>query len=196
MRIWAGFSCPGEAALPGEPFTKKPLSTADQLALLERRGLVIANPTAAAHYLQHIGYYRFSGYCLPYQIGDGTDKHHFFRQLTTFEQIHERYLFDRKLRLILMDAIERIEISVRAKVSDSVALSHGAHWYENPQLFKNPVKHAAQLDEMKRQIGHAPADAKKRQVHINHYYNKYNHPAMPPCWMVFETLTLGTVSNI
>ena len=34
---------------------------------------------------------------------------------TTLEQVWEHYLFDRQLRLLFMDAIERIEISLRVK---------------------------------------------------------------------------------
>jgi abortive infection bacteriophage resistance protein len=68
MRIWAGFSCLGDA-LPRIPFNKPPLSLTDQLSLLISRGLVVNDAADATHYLTHIGYYRISGYALPFQIG-------------------------------------------------------------------------------------------------------------------------------
>jgi abortive infection bacteriophage resistance protein len=36
-----------------------PLSVNEQLALLQRRGLIIPDPLAAHHFLQTVGYYRF-----------------------------------------------------------------------------------------------------------------------------------------
>ncbi|MCK7539777.1 MAG: Abi family protein [Marinilabiliales bacterium] len=43
-------------------------------------------------------------------------KQHTLKPDTWFEDIIDRYNFDRHLRLILFDAIERIEIALRTKV--------------------------------------------------------------------------------
>jgi len=90
-------------------YTKPPLSIEQQIELLKSRGLEIPDHEQAAHYLYHLNYYRLSGYMLPFQ--EGTEHH--FQAGTTFEHVLNLYLFDRKLRLLLMDAIERIEVSVR-----------------------------------------------------------------------------------
>jgi len=77
MRIWAGFSCP-VSALPLIPFNKPPLNLPDQLGRLISRGLNVPDRATAAHYLSHIGYYRLSGYALPFQVGGtGPDRHDF-----------------------------------------------------------------------------------------------------------------------
>jgi len=111
--------------LPRIPFNKPPLSLPDQLALLVSRGLTVIDPQDALHYLTHIGYYRLSGYALPLQIGgSGADRHN-FKPGVTFTDILDRYVFDRKLRLLVMDAIERIEISVRAALTNHIAPRHG-----------------------------------------------------------------------
>jgi abortive infection bacteriophage resistance protein len=57
------------SALTRIPFNKPPLSITAQLALLVGRGLTVNDPADAIHYLTHIGYYRLSGYALPFQIG-------------------------------------------------------------------------------------------------------------------------------
>jgi abortive infection bacteriophage resistance protein len=128
MRIWAGFSCP-VSALPLVPFNKPPLNLPDQFGRLISRGLNVPDRATVAHYLSHIGYYRLSGYALSFQVGGTGPDRHDFKPGVTFDAILDRYVFDRKLRLLVMDAIERIEISVRAALSNVIAPRHGAHWY-------------------------------------------------------------------
>ena len=175
------------SALPRIPFNKPPLSLPDQLGLLFSRGLTVNNAPDAAHYLTHIGYYRLSGYTLPFQVGGiGSDRHD-FKPGTTFDDILDRYVFDRKLRLLVMDAVERIEISVRAAMSNAIAARHGAHWYLNPRLFSRTFDHGRFLNDIKQQIGHVSANNRRRDIYIEHYYQTYSTPDMPPSWMVFES---------
>jgi len=193
MRIWAGFSCP-VPTLPQTPFSKPPLSLSNQLRLLESRGLEVNDSVDATHYLTHIGYYRLSGYALPFQKGGNGPGRHDFRADVTFDDILERYVFDRKLRLLVMDAVERIEVSVRAAMTNGITSRHGAHWYLKPQLFNPSFNHASFIAEIKRQIGHDPGHHKRRDLPIQHYYRTYSTPEMPPSWMVFESITFGTIS--
>lgn len=44
------------------------------------------------------------------------------------------------------------------------------------------------------QIGHHEAHKNRRPVFIQHYYDTYDTPDMPPCWMVFESISFGTIS--
>ncbi len=181
-------------ALPLVPFNKLPLSLPDQLQLLLSRGLNVPDSAAATHYLAHIGYYRLSGYSLPFQIGGtGPDRHN-FKPGITFDVIVDRYIFDRKLRLLVMDAIERIEISVRVALSNVISLRHGAHWYMSTVPFNRAFDHTRFIDEIKQQIGHSPAHHKRRDAYIQHYYQTYGAPDMPPSWMVFESVSFGTIS--
>ena len=63
-RHWA----PSNDPAPAKPVYNKPwLSCADQVALLRNRGLTIGDAAAAADFLAHINYYRFSGYCLAFE---------------------------------------------------------------------------------------------------------------------------------
>jgi abortive infection bacteriophage resistance protein len=132
MRIWAGFLCLVSTLPTPTPFNKPPLSLPDQLQLLISRGLTVSDQAEASHYLTYIGYYRLSGYALPFQKGGSGADRHDFKPGTTFTQILERYVFDRRLRLLVMDAVERIEVAIRAALSNAIAPQHGAHWYLNP----------------------------------------------------------------
>ena len=57
------------SALARIPFNKPPVSLSGQLGLLVSRGLTVNDAAEAIHYLTHVGYYRLSGYALPFQIG-------------------------------------------------------------------------------------------------------------------------------
>jgi len=186
---------PWGEAVAGATFTKPALSVADQLKKLLARGLVIPDEAEVAHYLEHIGYYRLSGYTLPFQIG-GAEKNDNFRPGTAFSTVLDHYVFDRKLRLVVMDAIERIEVSFRSALSNSIATNHTPNWYQNPKMFRGEFAHDEFISIIKMQIGHAEKHKKRRDLPIEHYYQTYSSPDMPPCWMVFEAISFGTISQV
>jgi abortive infection bacteriophage resistance protein len=104
-------------------YDKPPLSIADQIALLRRRGLVIADTAVAEHWLEHTNYYRLRGYWLPFEDTPAGGEHK-FRQGTTFEDVTSLYVFDRHLRLLVLDLIERIEVSVRTQWAHQLGMRH------------------------------------------------------------------------
>lgn len=63
----------------------------------------------------------------------------YFQKGSVFEDVIDLYNFDRHFRLLIFNAIERIEISLRTKLIYHLSLSHGAEWYLKQSLFR--VKH-------------------------------------------------------
>jgi abortive infection bacteriophage resistance protein len=177
-------------------FTKPALDLDAQVALLVRRGLTVADPAAAKRHLAAIGYYRFSGYMLPFQQGGAGPNRHDFRPGTSFETVLDLYTFDRRLRLLTLDSLERIEIALRAAISNTLSTAHGPHWFLDPRHFAPGADHARLLAKIEEDIGHAPALAHRRDVAIRHYYARYGAPRLPPSWMIFEALSFGTVSQL
>lgn len=175
-------------------FDKKALPLEEQIALLRERGLVIHDESQVRHYLTHIGYYHLSGYMLPFQRGDHTDDHHQFIPGTTFNQILDLYTFDRKLRLLVMDAMERIEIAVKSIMINEMCIPYGPHWYMDRDHFVDGFDFDGFIKSVHKDIDHGKDRDKIRNVSIRHYNEVYGSPAMPPLWMVFEALTFGTVS--
>ena len=155
--------------------------------MLVSRGLVIGDRAKASHYLQYIGYYRLSGYLIPFKRQDET-----YIPGTSFEQILDIYLFDKKLRILTFDAIERIEVALRNCITSVVAKKHGAHWFKNQRLFENQRHYEAVYNSIRDVTINAQPN--RRDVFIRHYYNTYSSPELPPSWMVFEALSMGTVS--
>ncbi len=118
-------------------YTKKPLTLAEQVARLKRRGLVFDDESEATAYLFNISYYRLRAYTYPFQENsEGTD-HNFTRKDIHFKDIIDLYCFDRRLRSLLFNAIEKIEVAVRTKIVQVYAESTGdSHWYDDENLYR------------------------------------------------------------
>lgn len=85
------------------------------------------SPDKALHSLKFLGYYRFTGYCLPFQ--DNAKGDHAFVDGTSFDDVLELYAFDKALRTHILGALEGIEVAFRATVSNTMSLAYGPHWY-------------------------------------------------------------------
>lgn len=89
---------------------------------------------AAKERLKNISYYRLKGYWWDMQLDRVS---HTFAEGSVFENVVSRYDFDRHLRLVLFEAVEQIEISLRAKMINHLSLSYSGTWYQNETLFDN-----------------------------------------------------------
>lgn len=166
--------------------SSKPARTiADQIALLKERGMQFRNETEAPHFLQNISYYRLKGYWWDMQADRET---HTFLHNTFFEDIIDRYNFDRHLRLILFDAIERIEIALRAQMIYHLSHHHGPLWYENATLFSNSNYHTSNLTSLLREFRYS------KEIFIINHKRKHPHKA-PEAWKIMEIASMGTLSK-
>ncbi len=176
-------------------FNKPSLDIKGQISLLQERGLKISNIEKASYYLQNIGYYRLSAYYIPFQDPHSQAAEHKFAPNTDFQDILNLYIFDKQLRLILFDALERLEIALRAKLSQPLSMSHGSHWYLESDLFYSKVQHAQIIAKIAKDTGHHNGGKQVSEA-VKHYYSKYSDPPLPPTWVVFEELSIGSVSRI
>jgi abortive infection bacteriophage resistance protein len=177
-------------------YNKKPLSFQAQIALLKNRGLVFEDEPKALTYLQEISYYRLSAYFLPYQTAKDN-----FEANITFEQIIKTYSFDRELRLLVFDCIERIEVAIRTQFIYQMSLHYNdSHWQDNQNHFITPYCNKIgnlinPFADFQAIISKAKT-ARTPETFIRHYLNNYNKPVNPPSWMCFELLTIGELSHI
>ncbi len=160
---------------------------------MEDRGLIIEDKSKAKHYLTYIGYYRFTGYCVPFQRTDPALPPHTFQPCTTFQQVLDCYVFDRELRLLALDAIERIEVAFRTVISNTMCEKYGPHWFLNKNHFDNNQY----FDQRRflKELGNK-LNKKRSQKFIRNYYAKYNSPKYPASWMMIEILSFGDVSKM
>lgn len=166
-------------------FSKTPLSFKDQVSLLEKRGLLIGDRDKAEYYLSHLNYYRLAAYCLPFEKDHNT---HQYVEGTTFDQVLDLYIFDRELRLLVLDAIERVEVSIRTHLAYTLAHKYGPHDYLNSALFKAKWPHAKNVRQLEIEFRNS------REVFIRHLRKKYDE-SLPPIWATVEIMTFGQLSN-
>ena len=169
-------------------YAKPPLSIADQIQKWENRGLIITDKEYVARHLSNISFYRFRAYTYPFQNNHLLDQP--FRPNITFEQILRYYGFDRELRLIVLDAIERIEVALRTQIIYQYAISEGSHWPGNATLYTNHGRFVHDWNTMQIEI------RRSTEEFIKHYKRTYTSPVDPPSWMSLEVSSLGLLSKL
>lgn len=169
-------------------FTKPPLSFDDQLNLLARRGMAIPDRERARHYLAHINYYRLRGYWLPLEESGDNGVHRFIAG-TSFDDALSLYVFDRQLRLLLLDVIERVEVSLRTRWAHALAMRYGAHAHLRQDIVGSQKKYHSCLEGLKEEI------ERSHETFIEHYRTTYTDPSLPPMWAVCEVMSLGQLSK-
>lgn len=177
-------------------YEKEPLTYHEQVTLLQKRGLHIPNRNEAIIHLQQISYYRLSAYFLPYQPAKDT-----FSKGIDFKQIIDTYSFDRELRLLVFDCIERVEVALRAQLVYVLAHRYkSSHWQDMQAVFKTPhLNHKKEIIDSYADIQRIIANsctAKHPEVFIKHYLATYDTPKNPPAWMCLELLTIGELSKL
>lgn len=169
-------------------YNKPSLTIYDQIARLKKRGLTFHDEKKAEHYLSNISYYRLRAYTYSYQDNDKAD--HPFIKKVSFEDIINLYVFDRRLRLLVFNAIEKIEIALRTKIIYEFSLVYGSHWHENSAMYRNHYFFNRNINSLYKEID------RSTETFIDHYKNTYTTPAYPPAWMSLEVVSMGLLSKL
>ena len=131
-----------------EAYTKSPLTFEQQLQQLKDRGLIIDDDDLALFHLKTISYYRLSAYWHPFrkieQDGVLSDD---FEEGTQFTEVIRLYEFDRRLRLLVMDAIERIEVYARTLFTYQIGHRYGTFGHTKAANFHPNFNHAPWLEK-------------------------------------------------
>lgn len=167
-------------------FNKVPKTIDEQIELLLSRGMIIRDKKKARDILTQINYYRLSAYWLPFEEDH---QNHIFKSKTDIEDVLNLYIFDCKLRLLVLDAIETIEVSCRTQWAYFMAHNHGSHSHLNVTLARNLSHWNSNIDSLKKEI------ERSKEVFIEHYRSKYTEPDLPPVWAVSEVMSLGSLSR-
>lgn len=149
-------------------YNKKPLTIEQQISKLEIRGLEFGNKELAANYLSNISYYRLRAYTFPFQDNSEPDNDHCFtRKGISFEDIIDLYCFDRRLRSLVFNALEKIEVAFRTKIIYTYSIStNDSHWYVNAGHFENEQDFETLIKEIANEINRSNEDF------IKHYDDK------------------------
>ena len=198
-------------------FTKHAISLDEQIHLLKERQLTIINEDRAKAFLSSVSFFRLSPYMRSFQIPGNSE--HLFQPGTGFRQISQLYDFDRRLRLLIMDAIERVEVASRAMISNHMGPKYGAHWYMDVNQFKQYFKHERLLntisDKQENDLYHYRKELERidrlrtneerktllkerraKETYARHYPLTYDEPSLMPGWAMVEELSMGELSRI
>jgi abortive infection bacteriophage resistance protein len=167
------------------PYTKRPLTFDQQVAQLESRGMLIPDREEAKRWLARISYYRLSAYWYP--LRDANDG---FLPGASFTDATTRYEFDRRLRLVVMAGLERVEVLTRTAVTYALAMKHGAFAHTVSSSFEPTFRHAEWCGRLEEEIERA------EEAFLDHYRNKYVGFPVIPIWMATEVMSFGSLSTL
>ena len=165
-------------------FAKPAKTFEEQVQLLQLRGMIVDDVKEAIFYLQHLNYYRLCAYWLDFELDHAT---HQFKPDTNFKDVLKLYIFDRELRLLVLDGIERIEVSVRSQWAYYLAHRHSPHAHLDPTLF-DPKYWRTNLNDLTKEVN------RSKEIFIQHLTSNYNE-TLPPVWAVCEVMSLGLLSR-
>lgn len=176
--------------------TKIWLSFEEQLVLLHSRGMIIGDEARAISYLERIGYYRLSGYFYPFrQYETPKTRRDEFVEGTRFSDIINLFVFDKKLRLLALDALERIELALRVDIAyllgEKDPLAHLDQSYFS--RLKSADGCLTHFDKWKQNY-HSKLIRARKDIIIQHHKNLYQGNV--PIWVAIEVWDFGTLSNI
>lgn len=170
-------------------FNKPHLSMPEQIQRLRDRGMRIDATEYAIEHLSIIGYYRLSSYWYHMEIPAESEdeRSHNFLPGTTFEDVVRVYVYDQRLRLLVLEALERLEIGIRAKWAHYLSEESGSHAHLNPECFHDRSEHLKSLGIL---IGEVER-SRLNSCEIRHYLKNYNMPVIPPIWSIVSCMSFG-----
>ena len=167
---------------------KKPvLTVVQQATLLIDRGIIVNDISELSEFLAHTSYYHLSAYLFPFKEADSER----FKPGTTFEMIYRRYTFDRRFRIMVLDAIERVETAMKARIVNEFSVRHGAFGYLNIENFN----HFPEDKFNYYQSAIANEIRKSKEQFVKHFRDKYTNEHLP-FWMAIELISFGTLFTI
>lgn len=179
-------------------YSKAFLSYEEQADLLISRGLE-ADRGHLIQRLEAVSYYRLSGYLYPYRkkvndptTGEVKTLEHFVSG-TTLDLIWERYCFDRRLRVLILDAIERIEVALRSRLIYYFTQEHGPFGYQDEV---NLPKISKIKDYLDFRLSLQAETARSKEQFKQSFFRNYSDTRELPLWMVAELMSMGNVLTL
>lgn len=190
-------------------YMKPWLSLEQQVERLASRGVDVGDRDHAAAVLKAVGYYRLTGYLYPFRESQQYIDHESrtrvrvlsdYRAGTRLGHAESIIDFDRRLRMLVMDGVERIEVAVRMQLGYALGRT-SAFGHEDPACFTPaftetgtdphsakplPSRHARWLERA------GERRAKSDEQFVAHFREKYNDRM--PVWALTELLELGQLS--
>ncbi|PFG48579.1 abortive infection bacteriophage resistance protein [Amycolatopsis sulphurea] len=183
----------------GVTYLKPHLTYGRQVELLKGRGMEIQRTAEAEAVLMRVGYYRLSGYWYPYRkaaVSPGLPRRDEFRAGTSLDRVLALYELDRRLKLLVLDCIERIEVSLRVRTAYTIG-RRGAFAHLDPRELDGRFsekgkdgksRYATWLSRI------AEAQRRSTEDFVQHFKDKYD--GVLPIWVASEIMDFGLLSTL
>lgn len=159
----------------------------EQIALLEARGMDIADKGKALEVLADIGYYRLGFYWFPFErrYPSKRNRDHQFAPGASFEKAVALYYFDHDLRVVMTRYLHRLEVHFRTTLIYEVSnhFRNNPTWFADPRIIKPGF--LAKLPALYSEI--------RRNDTIKHHHSKYINDKYAPAWKTLEYMTFGAI---
>ncbi|WP_299233930.1 Abi family protein [uncultured Bacteroides sp.] len=167
----------------------KPYSSPKQIVqILKTRGMLMEDEQKVENYLMNIGYHRLSAYIYPFYKSPKDDL--VLKDGTTFKQALTLYRFDKKLRILLFNEIEKIEVAIRSILANIGCQELGdKYWITKPEYFANADKFNQTLAIIEKEL------TSSKEGYIEDFSRNYVE-SYPPAWMIMEVLSFGNLNYI
>lgn len=152
-----------------------PTSIEEQIELLKWMWFNIENENKAKLYLNHIWYFRLSHY-FNYFIKNNNS------ETATFQDILDLYIFDRKFKLIIIDLLERIEISIKTNIINNLSILHNNSCFFNEKdIYLDNEKYQRIIESLENEKSKNKSIRNKNLIDIK-------------AWELFQGLTLWSTT--
>lgn len=164
---------------------QRPLTVLEQIENLKQLNLQIDNESFAAQFLNHVSYFRFiKAYSLGLKPRNGC-----YSDSVTFEHLVDLYEFNTEFRQLLFPQIEKIEVTLRCRLSNYFCVTYGVLGYQDPQNFSSPIFHHSFMQEAQNEI-----KRNRRAPFIKNFQENYEGGAIP-FYALVEIFSFGTLSK-
>ena len=161
---------------------KQPKTFAQQVEIIKEKGFIIDNDTECIRFLKQANYYRLSAYFLPFRKKDGT----YFSNIN-FHRIQRIYEFDSRLRGVLFNYIEKVELYLRTQLAYYSGHVHGALGYMDGAIYNDRHNH----EKFVKLLNVCIEENKSTSV-VQHHKEKYGGNF--PIWVIVEFFSMGMLS--
>lgn len=109
---------------------KLPKTYEEQVEIIKKKGFIVDDDKVCKDFLKQANYYRLSAYFLPFRKADGT----YFENIN-FNRIKRIYDFDGRIRNLIFECIETIELYLRTQLAYYCGHTCGSLGYLNPDIY-------------------------------------------------------------
>ncbi len=164
---------------------QRPLTVPEQIENLKQLNLQIDNESFAAQFLNHVSYFRFiKAYSLGLKPRNGC-----YSDSVTFEHLVDLYKFNTEFRQLLFPQIEKIEVTLRCRLSNYFCVTYGVLGYQDSQNFSSSVFHHSFMQEAQNEI-----KRNRRAPFIKNFQENYEDGVIP-FYALVEIFSFGTLSK-